>query len=316
MMPFVFLKTSRKSKSTTNIIMPAKRKVVYPLSESLIRTNDRTNSTFIGREFSNNPDYGFLPHLEYFLENKGRWPGSENILNKLLKTVPGDSEEAWEEWRKFRSAEAEVTAIFLIENYLAGRATGLKVQRPSCKKDCDIAAYFNEEELFIEVKSQSGQQHGDKHPLSNDFIGFYPKDEDDLRSWLFEKKISSRDGKPMKPYCIQASEKKADILFVMTDIFNLKSNNMQELGRFLAPDADNFSSKNFYRKHQTSSKVQILLRRIVKLFSLKKDYMIAKIVSAGAQTSSRMHCLREIWFYDHHYFPEFLIVRRNIGKKQ
>lgn len=296
--------------------MSTKRRVTYPLSEPWLRANDQNNSTFIGSKFHNNPNYGFLPHLEYFIENKDRWQGSENILDKLIRTVPTDPTEAWEEWRQFRSAEAEVTAIFLIENYLTGRVAGLEVRRPSCKKDCDIAAYFDEEELFIEVKAQSGQQHGDKHPLSNDFIGFNPKDEDDLRSWLFEEKISSRDGKPMKPYCVQASEKKADILFVITDIFNWKSNNMEGLGRSLAPDSDNFFSKILRRKHQTNSKIRNLLGRIVKLFSFKKDYMSAKMLVAGTQTSSRMHALREIWFYDHHYFPEFLIIRRSEGTKQ
>jgi len=195
------------------------------------------NESFLGHSVRDNPNYGFIPHFEFFLENKHRWNNATRVLNRILAPVPTDPTVAWETWRQFRSAQAEITSIFLVESSFQGSVEELEVAKPGATKSCDICARFpTKGQVYIEVKAQSGQQHGDKHPLHDGTIGFTPQAEDDLRSWLFEPKISSKTGKPMKPYCCHAAEKSADVLLAMTDIFFEQSKDLLSLGRVLFPD--------------------------------------------------------------------------------
>ena len=88
---------------------------------------------------------------------------------------------------------------------------------------------------MVEAKAQSGQQHGNKHPRYDDFSLFNPKEELDLRSWLFEERISSRNGKPMKPQVLAAEIKKADILICQTDYIKTQSNLLSQIS-ILCPE--------------------------------------------------------------------------------
>jgi len=159
--------------------------------------------SFIGCKFRQNQEYGFIPHFKYFLENKYRWCRTDEILNRILAKVPEDIKQAWNVWVQFRSAQAEITCIFIIENYLMGQVRDIEVARPGLTKCCDIMARFNSDnDFYLEVKAQSGQQkHGDKpkHPCS-DGIDFEPRFKEDLRSWLFDEKLSESTGELMVPY--------------------------------------------------------------------------------------------------------------------
>lgn len=204
------------------------------------------DESFLGHKLHKNPTYGFLPHFEYFLTNQERWRRSGDVLDRILAPIPGEIAAAWETWRQFRSAQAEITSIFLVEACFEGTVEELeavkpdKPRSPGSDKSCDICARFRSgDKFYIEVKAQSGQQHGGKHPLYSGPIGFAPQAEDDLRSWLFEEKVSSTTGELMKPYCRLAANKSADVLLVMTDIFPERSNNALSLGRILAPDSRN-----------------------------------------------------------------------------
>lgn len=117
--------------------------------------------SFIGHAVRNNAGYGFLPHFRYFMENKHRWANATAVVNRILKPVPEAPNEAWEVWRQFRSAQAEITSIFLFENYFHGQVEDIEVSRPGSIKPCDIRARLPScGELYVEVKAQSGQQHG------------------------------------------------------------------------------------------------------------------------------------------------------------
>lgn len=285
--------------------------VTYQNFDSQVRTDTRFSKSFIGHLFLNNPKYKFISHLEYFLKNRRRWQSSEDILERLLIEVPADVEEAWKEWRQFRSAQAEVTAIFLIENYLSGNITGLEVPRGSNTKTCDIVVNFGEKESFIEVKAQSGQQHGDKHPLSNELTSFQGKSEDDLHSWLFEGKISSRDGKIMKPYCFQASEKDADILIAMIDIFFAQSKSLDNIPEVICPDSKHAYDKLYHRKRAKNKMLDGFLRRFEKIIFNKQDHLKIKVIYAGSETRQKMRGLKELWLFDESYLPDMLIIKRN-----
>ena len=235
---------------------------------------DGFNESFLGHRVRNNPSYGFIPHFEYFLDNKHRWKNATSVLSRVLASVPTDSTAAWETWRQFRSAQAEITSIFLVESSFQGRIDELEVAKPGATKSCDICASFpTKGQVYIEVKAQSGQQHGDKHPLHDGPIGFTPQTEDDLRSWLFEPKISSKTGRPMKPYCCQAAEKSADVLLGITDIFFEQSKGFLSLGRILSPDCIGETCKSILGGAP---------RKLV-------------VVEAGKNTSAKMCGLKEVW---------------------
>jgi hypothetical protein len=204
--------------------------------------------SFLGDRLRKNPGYKFLPHYCYFLNNLHRWNNAIQIQDRILAAVPSDSDAAWKAWIQFRSAQGEINSVFLIENYLRGEVDDLEVSPPQKTKTCDISARFDSgAACYLEVKSQSGQQHGDRHPLTEGAIGFTPQDEDDLRSWLFEERVSSNKGQPMVPMCKQASEKGADVLIGFMDIFHWDSHDNRSFGKRLVPDAQGMSNVVYRR---------------------------------------------------------------------
>ena len=244
--------------------------------------------SFIGYAIRDNPKYGFLPHFRYFLKNKHRWAKSCGVLKRILAPVPEDLNMAWEVWRQFRSAQAEITSVFLVENYFQGNVVELEVAKPGSTKLCDIRVRFRScDEAYLEVKAQSGQQHGDKHPLSIGAIGFTPQSEEDLRSWLFEERTSSTTGELMKPYCRQAAEKAADVLISMTDIFLQESTDMLSLGKRLSPDF----GRILYKKTSGAMRRQLF------------------IVEGGEEISGKMSGLKEVWIFDNSRLNEVLVIR-------
>ena len=255
------------------------------------RDLDGFDESFLGKTCQENPDYSFLPHFDYFLENLSRWSGGQEhlVLRRILDKVPENRQNAWEVWRQYRSAQAEITAIFLIENYLCGKVRDLEVARPGFSKRCDMYARFNPGiEYYLEVKAQSGQQHGNKHPRTDGIQEFLPRYEEDLRSWLFDEKSSSRTGMPMQPYCAQASKKGADVLIAMDDIFEEESDTMRSLGKVLVRDHQEIVSKDFRRN--------------------KSDCLSAVIVEAGNATTRKMQGLREVWIFDNSRLGQMLII--------
>jgi hypothetical protein len=176
-----------------------------------------------------NVDYPFWAEFEYFLSNNYRYGNAQEILQKLSSQAPLelDINKAWENWRDFRSAQFEVTAIFLIERYFGGKTIRFIPQGKTPMPDFEVQ--LNPGTFMIEAKTQSGQQHGDKHPRGDDFSRFHPKDETDLRSWLFEEKISSRNGKVMEPMVKAAEKKVADILICQTDYIKTKKNFLSQI---------------------------------------------------------------------------------------
>lgn len=248
---------------------------------------DGFDESFIGHAVRDNANYGFLAHFQYFLNNKHRWANSSGVLKRILERVPEEPNGAWEIWRQFRSAQAEITSVFLVENYFLGTVRNLEISKPDVTKSCDIHASFPScGELYLEIKAQSGQQHGDKHPLSSEPIGFTPQSEDDLRSWLFEERVSAKTGEAMKPHCRQAAEKSADILMVMRDIFLQESKDMLSLGHLLSPD----HGRTGWRT--TSGKMSC------KLF----------VVEAGEETSKKMCGLKEVWVFNNSRLDEMLVI--------
>lgn len=253
--------------------------------------------SFIEIRRQKNPDYKFIPHLEYFQNNCNRWDNNkvEDMLQHINKPVPEDIDKAWEVWRRFRSAQAEISAIYLIEQFFSGEVKEIEACRSGISKTCDFLAEINDKDFFIEVKAQSGQQkqkkdsidYSYKHPLCYSHR-FDPDDENDLFSWLFERKISSRDGKTMRPMCQIASvDKKADVLFAMIDIFNDDTNNTEELASFLLwPDC--------------SEGLDII----------KGDNFKIHIVTAGDDILNAMYDLKEVWIIDNARLNEMLIIKR------
>ncbi len=253
--------------------------------------------SFIEIRRQKNPDYKFIPHLEYFQNNCNRWDKKkvEDILQHINKPVPEDIDKAWEVWRRFRSAQAEISAIYLIEQFFRGEVKEIEACRSGTRKTCDFLAEINDKDFFIEVKAQSGQQkqkkddkdYSYKHPLCY-FQRFEAKFEDDFFSWLFEKRESSRSRKPMRPMCQIASvDKKADVLVAMTDIFYDDTNNTEELASLLLwPDC----SEGFD--------------------IIKGDNFKVHIATAGVVTLNDMYDLKEIWIFDNVKLNELLIIKR------
>ncbi len=185
--------------------------LLYPNVALLIAKMPCRCKTFLFDKVAN-IEYPFWAEFEYFLSNAERLGNIQEILRKVSSAAPFDLDidKAWERYRDFRSAQFEITAIFLIERYFAGTVTQLIPQ--STVPTPDFEVQLGKNKVTIEAKAQSGQQHGDKHPRSSDPILFDPREETDLLSWLFQEKPSSRNGKPMKPQAIAAERKGADIL--------------------------------------------------------------------------------------------------------
>lgn len=258
-----------------------------------MRSLDGFNESFIGFKERENPDYAFLGHFRYFVCNSHRWANSSGILNRILAPVPTNSDEAWEIWSQFRSAQAEVTSIFVVEHFFHAQVEEIEAAKLGVAKSCDIRARFPDcPDLFIEVKAQSGQQHGDKHPLSVEPIGFTPRFESDLRSWLFEEKISAKTGELMKPYCRQAAEKSADVLVAISDIFRQDQGDLCSLARRLVPDHQGTVEK--------ASSGELMCNLL--------------IVEGGESTSTKMCGLPEVWLMDMSRLDEVLVIHSSGGK--
>lgn len=266
--------------------------------------------SFLGHRFRKNPDYKFLPHYWYFLNNYRRWKNADQLQVRILATIPSEFDQAWEVWRQFRSAQSEITSIFLIENYLRGKVAGLEISPPEKTKSCDIAARFASGALcFLEVKSQSGQQHGDKHPLSSGGIGFTPQGEDDLRSWLFEERSSSITGEPMVPYCMQASDKGADVLIAFMDIFRWETHDAGSLGKVLVPDIQGASNVVYRRDFWKQLSCQNVSKGFLQWIGLNRDSLCVHAFEAGTKTSQQMGRLRELWLLKSSALAEMIVIR-------
>jgi len=234
-----------------------------------------------------NPNYGFWPHLEYFLANVNRFKNHESITERLALIVPlnMNPQLAWANWQKFRSAQSEVTTVFIIENYFLGQV--LEFVPVSRERTPDIKVCLNNFEHTIEVKAQSGQQQGTKHPREKGLNSFSPQDEIDLTSWLFVEKISSRDGKLMKPKTIEADEQGADILIAMTDYFN----SIQDINAqvsFVCPDSKFIEEKN------------IVVKMVAPL--------IAHFYKSTYPINRNLINLKEIWFFDESRLDRFVVL--------
>lgn len=255
------------------------------------------HDSFLGHRLRSNPSYGFMPHYLFFLENHKRWYGSADIQRRILAPVSEDQEAAWKEWRQFRSAQAEVTAAYLVEKLLGKCVRDLEVCRPGYTKSCDIRTSFDgQTDSYLEVKAQSGQQHGSRHPLSHEAYSFTPQGEDDLRSWLFEPRVSQATGGAMTPYCLQASAKGADVLVAMIDIMQFETAGLHELGRTLVPDC---------------------LTESLEPISATPDSgeLIVSSFTAGAGTTNSMGALREIWLFNESSLDRLLVIHAH-GKPQ
>lgn len=260
----------------------------YPYVSDFLSSIAEYKDTFIFDRLSN-PVYGFWPHLEHFLQNQNRYGNHESIINRLSLLVPisMDIDTAWAKWRIFRSAQSEVTTIFFIENYLSGRV--IEIVPVDSKPTPDLLASFNNSEYFIEVKAQSGQQHGSKHPRSKGSFSFSPQDENDLKSWLFEEAISSRSGKRMKPKTLEADEKQADILIAMIDIFTYIDDVIDQ-AQFICPNSS-FLEKN---------SVRISSEKNLSLHFFKSDYPVKRSTKY----------LKEIWLFDESHMERFIVLSR------
>jgi hypothetical protein len=258
--------------------------------------------SFLERILKENPQYGFLPKYRYFVDNKNRWAESFRIQDRILAPVSLESGAAWNQWRQFRSAQAEVTAIFLVEISLRGRVTDLELPQPGINKTCDLATEFEQKTVYLEVKAQSGQQHADegKHPLSGGSILFSPQFEEDLSSWLFDQgKISSKTGMPMIPKCKEAAEKGADVLLAFMDIFQSQTTDLISLGQHLVPDYQGVETGTFMRKSIGNAKLN---RR----YPTQLDVVT---IIAGERTTSKFCNLREIWLCNDSGSETILILR-------
>jgi len=198
--------------------------------------------------------YKFYKHLRHFIKfhsDKKNW---FEIEKNLFQEVPSDSQSAWEARRKFRGAQAEVSATYLVEKMLGHEVIDFEVKSPYSitRKTVDQKLRVKGSEEFLEVKAQCGQQNGKNHPLSKKPIGYDPDSEEDTISWLYHDRISSRDGKIMKSKVTEAIEKGATILFAMIDCFRLDSNSFTEFVQLLFPNSAECGEMRFcenYRVH-------------------------------------------------------------------
>jgi|GEM_PF-1276919 len=207
---------------------------LYPKVAQLINGMPLRKETFLFDSLSN-IDYPFWIELEYFLSISERLGNIDEIIRKLFSEAPLslDIDKAWEKQRDFRSAQFEVTSISMIEQYFHGKVALIPENRfPTPDFWIDLI----QGSFTVEAKAQSGQQHGDKHPRLRGPILFNPKEEADLRSWLFEERISSRNGKPMKPQILAAERKGADILICQTDCVKTRDDLLTQVS-ILCPES-------------------------------------------------------------------------------
>lgn len=261
----------------------------FPEVSKLILSLDAPEETFLHDKYTNE-NYGFWPHLEYFLANGERMTNKQSIIRRLTVTAPHsmDMEKAWGQWQLFRSAQSEVTTIYIIEYFLSGRI--LQIIPEADKPVADFRVSLENAHFTVEVKAQSGQQHGDKHPRSNESQFFDPKEEFDLRSWLFAEKISSRSGKPMKPKVLEAEEKEAEILVAMTD-FTPK-----------VPEIESQISKILPQS-------QLMEKRTIHLGD--DNLMVTHFFKGKYPHKRELNFLKEIWLYDECYLEKFVVLFEN-----
>jgi hypothetical protein len=260
----------------------------YPATSEFITALGEREDTFLYDRLDT-ADYGFWPHLEHFLLNIKRFGNHESIIKRLSLDVPLEMniQQAWGKWQQFRSAQSEVTSIFIIENYFKGQVLGII---PVNKKPTsDIKVSLANKEYLIEIKAQSGQQHGTKHPRAKGSNLFSPDDELDLKSWLFEENISIRNGKPMKPKTIEADEKGAEILMAMTDHFTT-IHDIKEQVSILCP------GNKFIETKVTTIE--------------KRQPCVAHFYEVTFPVKSNLINLKEIWLYNESHFDRFLVLSR------
>lgn len=262
--------------------------VKYPKITGFISQLENPVDTFL-QDYEE--DYGFWPDLEYFLENLNRLGNSNSILKRLSIAAPMSMEtsQAWNRWQTFRSAQMEVTAIFLIETAFNGKV--LEIIPEDNVPSPDLKVNLGKRELLIEVKSQSGQQHGDKHPRSNDCVMFDPQDESDLKSWLFIERTSSRSGRPMKPKVVEAEEKGAHILFAQTDFFS-SMGDIKRQASFICPGCK--------------------LVGTVTIQTLTGKPLSAHFFQCEFPVTSQLDKLREIWLIDESHLERFFVLSQDM----
>jgi hypothetical protein len=206
--------------------------LLYPKVAKFIADTPCPTETFLF-DVASNAEYPFWVEFEYFLSNSDRLGNTNEIFRKLssVASLSLDIATAWGRHRDFRSAQFEVTVIFLIEKCFGGKA---QIIPESNVPTPDFEVELNQGKFTIEAKAQSGQQHSDKHPRHNGQILFDPKEEVDLRSWLFEERISSRNGRAMEPQVVAAEKKGADILVCQTDYVKTEQDLLSQI-RILCP---------------------------------------------------------------------------------
>jgi len=206
----------------------------YPKVSQFIANRPCSTETFLF-DSTSNVEYPFWAEFEHFLSNSERLGNTVEILRKLSSEAPLtlDIPKAWEKQRDFRSAQFEVTVIFLIEKCFSGKALLIPTGNDPTP---DFEVEFSQGKFTIEAKAQSGQQRGDKHPRHNGPILFDPKKETDLRSWLFEGKNSSRNGRAMEPQVIAAEKQGADILVCQTDYVETEKDLLSQIS-ILCPES-------------------------------------------------------------------------------
>ena len=244
--------------------------------------------TFLHDRISN-PNYGFWPHLEYFLLNAYRFKNHETIIERLLLEVPLNMEinKAWAKWQKFRSAQSEITVIYINEMYFSGQV--VEIVPVDKKPTPDIKVILHNCEHLIEIKAQSGQQHGSKHPRAKGCNSFTPQDELDLKSWLFHEKISSRNDKPMEPKTLEADKKGADILVAMTDYFHTGTDIKNEASK-ICPGSKYLESKNV----KDNEDKPLIVHFFESAYPISKD----------------LKNLKEIWLFDESHLDRFMVLSR------
>ena len=258
----------------------------FPKINEFISQLSNREETFLYERMSNS-NYGFWPEFEYFLSHIERFDNYESNLKRLSVTAPLSmgNDKAWNMWQIFRAAQSEITVIFLIEKYLQGLV--LEIIPEASVQTPDLRIRFDQNELLVEIKAQSGQQHGDKHPMTTGCTLFDPKDENDLKSWLFEDRISSRNGKAMKPKVLEAEDKGADILIAMIDIFNT-IDDIESQASFICPNS------NFIEMEE----IQIGNGKSLKLHFFKAIFPVSQELSR----------LREIWLFDESHLDRFMVL--------
>lgn len=262
----------------------------YPRVKRFISRQKNLGDTFL-YDYSSNDSYGFWPDFEYFLSNLDRFVNSESILRRLSIPAPMSMEidQAWNRWQIFRAAQSEVTSIFLIEKAFIGNV--LEIVPEDRVPTTDLKVNLGNHELLIEIKSQSGQQHGDKHPRTKGCIMFDPQDENDLKSWLFIERISSRSGKLMKPKALEADEKGAHILATLTDFFTT-INDIKSQVSFICPGCKLVDIKTIQFQEEKPLTVHFF--------------------QAEFPLSPKPDNLKEMWLFDESHLDRFIVLSQTM----